>query len=220
MLTVLTPVSRDNAEYKPFLFRIVVRSPKGDPLPNASIDLWHANTDGVYSYNSYNLRGRCTTDENGVVEVLTIAPGDYGAKNAIRVGHFHVMLQDKEKKYERLTTQVYVCKGNNVDLMQVDLCVILPSSISIGCSQSFGSLNYVRKTRPQNMLQSWSLPENNSGEKFLDFPELLAEDVETKNAIEWWDAKLVTAAPDEGLKLVGGGSTDIKLNNKPRWFWF
>lgn len=119
-------LSHATTEYKPFLFRITVRSPKGDPLPNASIDLWHATTEGVYSYNSYNLRGTCSTDENGVVEVLTVAPGDYGAKSAIRVGHFHVMLQDKEKKCERLTTQVYVCKGNNVDLMQIDLCVTLP----------------------------------------------------------------------------------------------
>lgn len=112
-------------EYSPFLLQVTIRSPKGDPLPNAQIELWHATTSGQYAYRSYALRGRFTTDANGNAEVLTIVPGDYGAGGNLRTGHFHMMIRDAEGKYDNLTTQVYVCKGNDVGGMQKDLCVVV-----------------------------------------------------------------------------------------------
>lgn len=124
-----TPSNIKPSEYSPFLLQITIRSPKGDPLPNVKIDLWHANTDGEYGYRSYALRGRFTTDANGSVEVLTITPGDYGAGGNLRTGHFHMMIQDGEGKYDHLTTQLYVCKGNDVSGMKKDLYVIAPGSI-------------------------------------------------------------------------------------------
>ena len=79
------------------------------------------------------------------------------------------------------------------------------------------SLKYVRKTRPQNMLRSWSIPANNGGESFFNFPELPSDDVDTLKRVEWWNAKLAEKAPDAGLKIVAGGSTGFKLNEKPGW---
>lgn len=108
-------------EFTPFLLQMIIRSPKGDPLPNAKVDFWQATTDGLYAYRSYALRGRFTTDANGNVEVLTVIPGDYGAAGNLRTGHFHIMMQDAEGQCERLTTQLYVCRGNNLDAMKNDL---------------------------------------------------------------------------------------------------
>lgn len=101
---------------------MTVRSPKGDPLPNAKFDFWQATTEGVYAYSSYGLRGRFTTDANGNVELLTVIPGDYkGPMGGVRNGHFHLMLQDAEGKCDPLTTQIYVCKGNSPKGMESDL---------------------------------------------------------------------------------------------------
>ena len=114
----------------PFLLQISVRSPKGDPLPNVEIDLWHATSNGIYSYYSYDRRGRFTTDANGNAEVLTVRPGDYGAGGIMRTGHFHLMIHDAEHKYDNLTTQLYVCKGNDPALVH-DLYVMEPTTVHV-----------------------------------------------------------------------------------------
>ncbi|GJE89571.1 catechol 1,2-dioxygenase [Phanerochaete sordida] len=195
---VLATVS-ELQQYKPFLLSITVRSPHGDPLPRATVDFWQATTAGVYAYRSYGLRGRLTTDAHGTVEVLTVAPGDYGAAAAVRTGHFHMFLQDADGLCECLTTQLYVCHGNDVRGMNKDF------------------LNWVRKSRPQNMLRAWSVPASNDGEPFFEFPELPTDDVDTLKRVEWWNAKLAEQAPDAGLKVVAGGRTEIRLNEKPGW---
>lgn len=102
---------------------MTVRSPHGDPLPHATIDFWQASSVGEYGYRSYALRGRLTTGADGSVEVLTVSPGDYGTGAALRTGHFHMMLQDAERRCEQLTTQLYVCQANDVKGMNSDLCV-------------------------------------------------------------------------------------------------
>ena len=47
-----------------------VTDDQGQPLANAVVDIWHADTKGAYSYfdqsqSEYNLRRRIVTDENG-----------------------------------------------------------------------------------------------------------------------------------------------------------
>lgn len=65
------------------------------------------------------------------------------------------------------------------------------------------------------MLRSWSIPTNNDGKAHFDLPELPPDDVSTLKRVEWWNAKLAEHAPDSGLKVVAGGQTEFRLNDKP-----
>jgi protocatechuate 3,4-dioxygenase beta subunit len=59
------------------------------PLPNAGVDIWHADASGAYSSGSGSqlfLRGTQITDANGGVEFQTIYPGWYQG----RAVHIHV----------------------------------------------------------------------------------------------------------------------------------
>lgn len=73
-----------------------------EPLPNVALDFWHCNATGVYSgvvasgngdssdtsnLNATFLRGIQATDEDGVVQFQTIAPGHYTG----RANHIHVL---------------------------------------------------------------------------------------------------------------------------------
>lgn len=108
-------------ECAPFLVSLTIRTPEGEPIPNARVEWWQAKNDGTYAYSSYYLRGNFLTDADGRVEVLTIAPGSYGPASHARAGHFHLMI-DGGEKYEQLTTQLYVCDGNKKEGMNTDLC--------------------------------------------------------------------------------------------------
>ena len=68
------------------------------------------------------------------------------------------------------------------------------------------------------MLRAWSVPAGDGGAPFLGFPPLPADDADTHKRVEWWNAKLAEHAPDAGLKVVAGGRTEIRLNEKPGWF--
>jgi catechol 1,2-dioxygenase len=60
-----------------------VLGPDGQPLAGATVDLWHANTRGTYSYfdqsqSEYNLRRRIVTDAEGRYRARSIVPSGYG----------------------------------------------------------------------------------------------------------------------------------------------
>lgn len=104
---------------------VTVKTPKGDPVPYATFDWWQADTAGVYSNTTYRFRGKFTADAQGVVEVLTVAPGEYGPQGHKRAGHFHVILTSGPENLglETLTTQMYVCPNNDPKAMGTDLYV-------------------------------------------------------------------------------------------------
>lgn len=61
------------------LLQGVVRDADGNPVPGAVVDLWHANTQGAYSYfdsrqSEYNLRRRIVTDTEGRYRARSIVP--------------------------------------------------------------------------------------------------------------------------------------------------
>lgn len=61
----------------------VVTDTKGQPVANAIVDIWHANTLGNYSFfdqsqSEYNLRRRIQTGADGRYSVRTIMPSGYG----------------------------------------------------------------------------------------------------------------------------------------------
>lgn len=60
-----------------------VSGPDGQPLAGAIVDVWHANTQGTYSYfdssqSEYNLRRRIRTDADGRYRARSIVPSGYG----------------------------------------------------------------------------------------------------------------------------------------------
>jgi protocatechuate 3,4-dioxygenase beta subunit len=84
----------------PFTMKIIIQNKNNDcaPLADAIVDIWHCDKDGYYSeyggttlqtvnFTSVHfLRGRQTTDSNGLVGFTSIFPGWYPS----RAPHIHV----------------------------------------------------------------------------------------------------------------------------------
>ncbi|KAI0771352.1 aromatic compound dioxygenase [Irpex lacteus] len=187
----------------PFLVTVSVRDHKGEPLANAELNWWQADASGEYYYRSYGLRGKVATDANGNAEVLTIAPARYGRRNALRVAHIHMMLSACDSVHERLTTQLYICQGNNTEEL----------------FEAQDILNKVRTPREANILSAWTIP-SEQGSTYLNLPALDKSDLNTAKRIEWWNEKLEEQAPGKGLRVVAGGTTSYTLNKKPGLFGF
>ena len=71
------------------------------PVPNALVDLWHADDAGRYDVEGYRLRGHQFTDAQGRYVFETILPGLYPG----RTRHFHLHYQAPNGPV--LTTQLY-----------------------------------------------------------------------------------------------------------------
>lgn len=101
----------------------VVRDTDGKPVAGAVVDLWHANTQGNYSYfdksqSEYNLRRRIVTDAEGRYRARSIVPCGYGCdpqgptqecldllgRHGQRPAHIHFFLS--APGYRHLTTQI------------------------------------------------------------------------------------------------------------------
>ncbi|WP_245686139.1 catechol 1,2-dioxygenase [Terasakiispira papahanaumokuakeensis] len=95
----------------------------GQPLANAVVDVWHADSKGGYSYfdrsqSEYNLRRRITTDEQGRYTARSIIPSGYGCppegptqkllnqlgRHGNRPAHIHFFIS--KPGYKHLTTQI------------------------------------------------------------------------------------------------------------------
>ncbi|MGH7554137.1 MAG: hypothetical protein ACREMQ_14050 [Longimicrobiales bacterium] len=71
------------------------------PVPNALLDFWQADNEGVYDNSGFKLRGHQFTDERGVFRLETILPALYQG----RTRHIHVKVQAPDDRI--LTTQLY-----------------------------------------------------------------------------------------------------------------
>ncbi|MET0341648.1 MAG: twin-arginine translocation pathway signal protein [Polyangiales bacterium] len=95
-----------------------VDGPTCRPLRNAQVDIWHADTTGVYSGFPPNLfqqadtvgktfcRGYQQTDDNGMVSFVTNFPGWYGT----RAVHIHFKVRTRaglSEKFHEFTSQFY-----------------------------------------------------------------------------------------------------------------
>src|ERR687898_101736 len=88
------------------------------PLKNAKVDIWHSNSQGVYSgvqeagtaENDF-LRGYQMTDDNGTVQFTTIYPGWYEG----RAIHIHIKVRDYDGSKETFewTSQFYLNNSIN-----------------------------------------------------------------------------------------------------------
>ncbi|MGY0614697.1 catechol 1,2-dioxygenase [Vibrio sp. FJH11] len=100
-----------------------VTDQEGNPICNAVVDIWHANSMGAYSYfdksqSDYNLRRRIETDENGRYTARSIIPAGYGCppegstqqllnqlgRHGNRPAHIHFFIS--KPGYKHLTTQI------------------------------------------------------------------------------------------------------------------
>jgi catechol 1,2-dioxygenase len=100
-----------------------VRNVAGEPVADAIVDVWHANTAGTYSYfdasqSEFNLRRRIQTDGQGRFRFQSIVPSGYGCapdgptqallnqlgRHGQRPAHIHFFISGAG--YRHLTTQI------------------------------------------------------------------------------------------------------------------
>jgi len=74
-------------------------------IPNAEIDIWHANDAGEYDNSGYNLRGKVTSNSQGFYVFETIKPGLYLNGATYRPSHFHFKITPPN--FPTLITQLY-----------------------------------------------------------------------------------------------------------------
>jgi protocatechuate 3,4-dioxygenase beta subunit len=74
----------------------------GKPVPDAWLDFWNANGNGIYDNNGFNLRGHQYADENGYYRLETIRPRWYD----IRAAHVHAKVRANDNS-PVLTTQLF-----------------------------------------------------------------------------------------------------------------
>jgi catechol 1,2-dioxygenase len=115
---------REDEPGEPLVFRGRVRSVDADPLPGATLDVWHAAADGFYSgfcdhLPAGLLRARVSADTDGRFEIRTVMPAPYqiptggpsgrliAAANwsAWRPAHLHLLVS--APGHRTLTTQLY-----------------------------------------------------------------------------------------------------------------
>jgi protocatechuate 3,4-dioxygenase beta subunit len=71
------------------------------PIPNALVDLWHADAEGEYDNRGFRGRGHQFTDAQGRYRFMTVKPARYTGRTA----HYHVKVQAANGPV--LTTQLY-----------------------------------------------------------------------------------------------------------------
>ncbi|BDS10988.1 dioxygenase family protein [Aureispira anguillae] len=74
-------------------------------IPNAIVDVWHANDAGNYDNSGYNLRGQTLTNNQGFYIFETIKPGRYLNGSTFRPSHIHFKITPPN--FSTLTTQLY-----------------------------------------------------------------------------------------------------------------
>lgn len=115
---------RDGETGTPLVWTGTVTSTDGTALAGATLEVWHADSDGFYSQFApgipeWNLRATFTADENGGFEITTIRPAPYqiptdgacgkliaaAGWHAWRPAHIHV--KASAPGHELLTAQLY-----------------------------------------------------------------------------------------------------------------
>ena len=75
------------------------------PIKNAVLDIWQANSTGEYDNEGFTLRGKVKTDNIGNYIIDTIVPKEYAAGDITRPGHIHLKVGAPSQP--TLTTQLY-----------------------------------------------------------------------------------------------------------------
>lgn len=128
-----------------FTIKITIKNTKAScaALKGAIVDIWHCDKDGYYSeyggtsmqsvnYTSVHfLRGRQTTDDNGLVTFTSIFPGWYSG----RATHIHVHIYNASGT-SLLVTQIAFPEGSNSAVALVN------ASTANGYTKGLSGYNY------------------------------------------------------------------------------
>ncbi|MEV0032563.1 catechol 1,2-dioxygenase [Nocardia sp. NPDC050793] len=125
------PMRPDESGTK-LVFAGQVRDLAGNGLPEATVEIWHADAEGYYSHFASNtpdgiLRGTVEVDADGRFEITTIQPAPYqiptdgptgwfiekAGWHPWRPAHLHLMVKAPGKR--TITTQLYFDGGEWVD---------------------------------------------------------------------------------------------------------
>jgi protocatechuate 3,4-dioxygenase beta subunit len=75
------------------------------PLKDAILDVWQANSTGEYDNEGFTLRGKVKTNNDGTYLIYTIVPREYATGDITRPGHIHLKVGAPNQP--TLTTQLY-----------------------------------------------------------------------------------------------------------------
>lgn len=75
------------------------------PLKDAILDVWQANSTGEYDNEGFTLRGKVKTNNDGTYLIDTIVPREYATGDITRPGHIHLKVGAPNQS--TLTTQLY-----------------------------------------------------------------------------------------------------------------
>ena len=94
-------------EGDPLLLSGTVTDSTCTPIPNAVVEIWHADPDGAYDTTSDEKRyyGQVATDADGAYAFTTLMPGRYLNGSEYRPAHVHIKVH--VGGVEELTSQIY-----------------------------------------------------------------------------------------------------------------
>lgn len=246
VMTILNTAKPPYLANPPYLLTMRIQTACGKPLPHATIDLWQPNTAGRYYHAVYRLRGAFQADAEGKCEILTVIPGPSASCKLMGMcandddertgaGYFHVRITppstEEGKRLEMLTTRIYVCRNNDPNVMdpiQFVISFFLSFRRADRGIPSFKCLQ--RAVRKQNMVDSWAAPSfypSLSSQAYsayaseYSFPPIPHTSISYLRSIDWWNTVLTEKFPGrQQLKVMAGGETIIRLNERPWFYWF
>lgn len=71
------------------------------PVANATIDVWHCDSQGTYDNHGFKCRGLVKSDSQGKYSFKTILPPSYGSRPR------HIHFKVRAEGYSELTSQIY-----------------------------------------------------------------------------------------------------------------
>ena len=98
--TTQRKIASNQSGYK-IIYKLKIQNKNCKPLPNLTISLWQANSQGQYSLVKNSLRGNQLTNKQGLVTFESIFPGWYPT----RAAHLHVKILSQDQTL--LSTQLF-----------------------------------------------------------------------------------------------------------------
>jgi protocatechuate 3,4-dioxygenase beta subunit len=112
------------------------------PVPNAYLDLWHANSAGAYDNSGYTLRGHFQADANGYYSVRTVIAGKYPS----RTEHWHIKVARDSSLSGSLTTQLFPPGGQSQEGDSIfDASLLVNDFTKLADGTRTASFNFVIK---------------------------------------------------------------------------
>lgn len=98
--TTQRKIASNQSGYK-IIYKLKIQNKNCKPLPNLTVSLWQANSQGQYSLVKNSLRGNQLTNKQGLVTFESIFPGWYPT----RAAHLHVKILSQDQTL--LSTQLF-----------------------------------------------------------------------------------------------------------------